>query len=329
MKRRDLLGLLGGAAVTRSLVAVAQEKAVPVIGFLALGNFEQAKLFLVPFREGLSETGYVDGQNVRIEYRWAEGKPERFPALAAELVRLKVDVILAGGGTLGALAAKHATTTVPIVFAGVGDPVSERLVTNLARPGGNITGFSALPEELIGKWLELLKEASPRVSLIALLLKPDADSRANQVRLKEADVAARALGVELQVFEARGPEDFDRVFSDISAARAGALVVQTTPAFNVEYHRLVELALKHGLPMVSSWRYYAVAGGLMSYGPDFAGLNRRAGIYVGKILNGTKPADLPVEQPTKFELVINLKTANALGLNLPQSLLARADEVIE
>jgi putative ABC transport system substrate-binding protein len=329
MRRREVIAIFGGGVVGWSLAARAQQKAMPVIGFLTIGSFDQGNRFLAGFRKGLSETGYVDGQNVRIEYRRAEGKPERLPALAAELVVLKVDVIVAAGGTLSALAAKQATTTVPIFFTGVGDPVAEGLVTSLARPGGNITGLSAVAPELIGKWLELLKEAAPGVSLIALLLKPDAEPRAKEARLKEAEVAARAQGVGLQVFEARGPEDFDRAFSDMSEAHAGALAVQTTPVFNLEYHRLVELAAKHRLPTVFTWRYYVDAGGLMSYGPDVADLDRRAGINVGKILKGAKPADLPVEQPTKFELVINLKTAKALGLTVPQSMLARADEVIE
>jgi putative ABC transport system substrate-binding protein len=329
MRRREFIAFVGGAAIAWPLSTRAQQKTMPVIGFLILGRFDPGNQFEARFRQGLRETGYVEGENVKIEYRGAEGKPERLPALAAELVALKVDVIVAAGGTLSALAAKQTTTAVPIVFTGVGDPVAEGLVTSLARPGGNITGLSAVAPELIGKWLELLKEAAPGVSLVALLLKPDVEPRAKEARLKEADVAARALGVGLQVFEARGPDDFDRAFSDMSKAHAGALAVQTTPVFNLEHKRLVDLATKHRLPTVFTWRYYVDAGGLMSYGPDVADLDRRAGTYVGKILKGTKPADLPVEQPTKFKLVINLKTAKALGLIVPQSILQRADEVIE
>jgi putative ABC transport system substrate-binding protein len=330
VKRRKLIATLGAATVSWPLSTPAQQKRMSVIGFLILGRSEMANRFDAGFRQGLHETGYVEGENVKIENRGAEGKPERLPALAAELVALKVDLIVTAGGTLSALAAKQATTTVPIVFVGVGDPVAEGIVTSLARPGGNVTGLSAVAPELIGKWLELLKEAVPEVSLIALLMKPDAEPRAKEARLKEADVAARALGVGLQVFEARGPDDFDRAFSDMSKAHAGALAVQTTPVFNLEHKRLMDLAAKHRLPTVFTWPYYAAAGGLMSYGPDLADWEgRRAGVYVGKILKGAKPADLPVEQPTKFKLVINLKTAKLLNLSLPPSLLARANELIE
>jgi putative ABC transport system substrate-binding protein len=243
---------------------------------------------------------------------------------------LKVHVILTTGGTLAAIAAKRATATIPIVFTAAGDPVAEGLVANLARPGGNVTGFSVTLDDLIGKWLELLKEAVPGASRVALLLKPDAmPDRVREVRLKEADASARALGVEFQVFEARGREDFDGVFSDMSKARAGALVVWPTPVFQLERRRLADLAAEHRLPAVFPSRSHVEAGGLMSYGPNLPDLNRRAAIYVGKILKGTKPSDLPVEQPTKYELVINLKTAKALGLTVPPSMLARADEVIE
>jgi putative tryptophan/tyrosine transport system substrate-binding protein len=332
MQRRYFITLLGGAA-TGPLVARAQQKPMPVIGFLALalsGPNPLMNRFQAAFRQGLSETGYVDGKNVRIEYRWAEGKPERFPALAIELVALNVDVIVSAGGTLAALAAKRATSSVPIVFSGVGDPVEEGLVASLAHPGGNITGLSSFTPDLIGKRLELLKQAVPGVRLIAFLLKPDAvPERTKEAWLKEAEVAARALGVGLQVFEARGPEDFERAFADMSNAHAGALAVLTTPVFNLHHQRLVDLAAGHRLPTVFSWRYYAAAGGLMSYATDADDQARRTGTYVGKILSGAKPADLPVEQPTKFELVINLKTAKALGLTIPQALLGRADELIE
>src|SRR5262249_55394263 len=255
---------------------------------------------------GLSEAGSVDGRNVRIEYRWAEGKPERFPALVSELVTLKVDVIASAGGTLAALAAKRATTSIPIVLLGVGDPVAEGLVASLAHPGGNITGLSGFTPELIGKRLELLKQAVPGVRLIAFLLKPDAaPERTTEAWLNEAEAAARALGVGLQVVEARGPEDFDRAFADMSNAHAGALAVLATRVFNLHHQRLVDLAARHSLPTVFPWRFYATAGGLMSYGTDIDDLARRGGSLVGKILFGAKPADLPVEQPTKFELVIN------------------------
>jgi putative ABC transport system substrate-binding protein len=329
MRRREFITLLGGATVGRPLRVRAQQPTVPVIGYLGLGS-PDTEVSLAAFRQGLSEAGYAEGQSVTVEYRWAEGNPERFAALAAELVRLKVHVILTAGGTLAAIAAKQATATIPIVFTAVGDPVEEGLVASLARPGGNITGFSVTLPDLIGKLLELVKEAVPGTSRVALLLKPDAmPDRVREVRLKEADASARALGVKLQVFEARRREDFDGVFSDMSKAGAGALVVWPTPVFQLERRRLVDLAAEHRLPAVLPFRNYVEAGGLMSYGPNPSDLTRRAAIYVGKILKGTKASDLPVVQPTKFELLINLKTAKALGIAVPASLLARADEVIE
>jgi putative ABC transport system substrate-binding protein len=248
MRRRDVLALLGGAAFGWPLAVHAQQKTMPVVGYLAIGRPDPENRFVATFRQGLREAGYVDGQNVRIEIRWAEGKPERFPALATELVTLNVDVIVAAGGTLAAVAAKRATTSVPIVFTGVGDPVGEGLVAGLARPGGNITGVASFTPELVGKRLELIKQVVPEVDLIAFLLKPDAMSeRTKEAWVKEAEVAARALGVRLQVVEARGPKDFDRAFADMSEAHAGALAVLTTPVFNVYHQRLVDLATEHRL----------------------------------------------------------------------------------
>ena len=329
MKRREFIAAIGGAAAVWPFAVRAQQPATPVIGYLGIGS-PDTEVSLAAFRQGLSEAGYAEGQSVTILYRWAEGNPERFPALAAELVMLKVNVILTAGGTLAAIAAKRATATIPIVFTSVGDPVEEGLVASLARPGGNVTGFSVTLPDLIGKFLELIKEAVAGANQVALLLKPDAmPDRVREVRLREADASARALGMELQVFEARGREDFDGVFSDMSKARVGALVVWPTPVFQLERRRLADLAAEHRLPAVFQLRIHVEAGGLMSYGPNPPDLNRRAAIYVGKILKGTKPSDLPVEQPTKFELVINLKTAKALGIVIPASLLARADEVIE
>ena len=256
---------------------------------------------MAAFRQGLRELGYIEGRNIVIEYRWAEGNTDLFPALADELVAFKVDVIMTAGGTLGALAAKQATTTLPIVFGVVGDPIAEGLVTSLARPGDNVTGLSNVTNDLVGKWLELLKQVVPAVSLIAVLWKPDSmPEHAKEVRLKEADVSARALGVQLQVVEARGPADFDMAFSEMSAKRAGALVVLTTLVFDIERQRIVDLAAKNRLPTVYATRNYVDAGGLMSYGPNFPDLHRRAATYVDKILKGAKPSDLPVEQPTKF-----------------------------
>jgi putative ABC transport system substrate-binding protein len=331
MNRRKIIALIAAAAALRPLAVSAQQVAKPArMGWLGMDLAASDPRFREAFLQGLRDLGYNEGPNLVIEYRDAEGKPERLPALAAGLVALNVDVIVAGAGTLSALAAKQATTTIPIVFPVVGDPVADGLVTSLARPGGNLTGLSAVSTELIGKLLELLKQAVPGVSRVALLLKPDAaPERTMQGYLKESDAAARALGVQLQVVEAQGPEDFDRAFSDMSEAHADALVVLGTPVFQVARQRLVDLAAKSRLPTVFSYRAFVDAGGLMSYGPSFPDMFRRAATYVDKILNGAKPADLPVEQPTKFELVINLKTAKALGLTVPQSLLARADEVIE
>jgi len=331
MDRREFIGTVAGGLLAAPLAAEAQQAdKMARIGYLAFNLAAGDPRIREAFLQGLRDLGYVEGRNLLIEYRDAAGKTDRFPALAAELVALKVDVIVAGGGTLAALAAKQATTTLPIVFAGVGNPVAEGLVTSLARPGGNVTGLSLVQQELVGKSLELLKQAVPEVSRVALLLKPDAmPDRAKKDRLNAADVAARALGVRLQVVEARGPEDFDRAFSDMTRARAGALAVLATPVFDSERRRLVDLAAKNRLPTVYSYRPYVEAGGLMSYGPDLADSFRRAATYVDKILKGAKPADLPIEQPTKFELVINLKTAKTLGLTIPQSLLLRADEIIQ
>jgi putative tryptophan/tyrosine transport system substrate-binding protein len=318
--------LIGGM-VSLPLAARAQQKPIPVIGFLGGDPGAPA---VAGFNQGLRELGYTEGRNILIEYRWAGGNPERFPALAAELVALKVDVIMSAGGTLSALAAKRATTTIPIVFGAVGNPVAEGLVTSLARPGGNVTGLSAVTTELVGKLMGLLKQAVPGVSRVALLHKPDSMPRdAKEIMLKDADVSARALGVQLQVVEAQSPADFDRAFSDMTAKGADALVVHSTPAFEIERQRVVDLAAKNRLPAMYSTRNYVAQGGLMSYGPSFPELNRRAASYVDKILKGAKPSDLPVEQPTKFELVINLKTAKTLGLTVPPTLLAQADEVIE
>jgi putative tryptophan/tyrosine transport system substrate-binding protein len=327
-----LIGLAVVVAVGLALAPAEAQQAGKVarIGWLAL-NLAAAPHMPEAFRQGLRDLGYVEGRNVVIEYRGAEGKPERLPALAAELVALKVDVIVAGGGTAGVLAAKQATKTIPIVFAsGASDPVSSGLVTSLARPGGNVTGLTGLGPELVGKVLELLTQAVPGVSRVAALWQPGTlGERTEKDMLKRAEDTGRALGVRLQFVEARGPDDFDRAFSDMTRARAGALAVLGSAMFFNERRRLVDLAAKHRLPAVYPWRDGVDAGGLMSYGPNGPDLFRRAAAYVDKILKGAKPADLPVEQPTKFELVVNLKTAKALGLTIPQTLLLRADQVIE
>ena len=328
MNRRTFLAGTGALLLAAPLGAEAQQAAkVPRIGWL-VANLAGKSHMTEAFLQGLRDLGYVAGRNVVIETRDAEGKLERLPALAAELVALKVDVIFAGG-TAQALAAKEATTTIPIVFTAVIDAVADGLVTSLARPGGNVTGLSGLASELVGKWLELLKQAVPRISRVALLWHPGTlGERTEKDMLKGAEVAARTLGARLQSVEARGPDDFDTAFSDMKRARAGALTVWPSPMFNSQRQRLVDLAAKHRLPAVYPWREAADAGGLMAYGVDPADVFRRAATYVDKILKGAKPGDLPVEQPTKFELVINLKTAKALGLTIPPSLLGRADEVI-
>jgi putative ABC transport system substrate-binding protein len=313
-----------------NLVAAEAQQAPKVarIGYLA-GNLAATPHRPEAFRQALRDLGYVEGRNVVIEHRDAEGKIERLPALAAELVALKVEVIVAAG-TTAALAAKQATRSVPIVFAAVFDPVTSGLVTSLARPGGNVTGTSTLAPELVGKCLEHLKQAVPGVSRVAVLWQPGAfGERTEKDMLKAAEVAARALGVRLQFVEARGPADFDRAFSDMTRARAGALTVLPSNLFFREHRRLVDLAARNRLPAVYPWKDFVDAGGLMSYGANPTDSSRRAATYVDKILKGANPGDLPVEQPTKFELVINLKTAKALGLTIPPSLLQRADQVIE
>src|SRR5262245_37375211 len=329
MQRRDFIALLSGAAAAWPLGATAQQAArVPRIGYLA-GNLAANPHLREAFLQGLRDLGYVEGRNVLIEYRDVEGKYERLPAVAAELVALKVDVILAGG-TPQPVAAKQATSTIPIVFAGAGDAVGSGLVTSLARPGGNVTGLSVLTPELVGKCLEELKQAVPGVNRVAVLWQPGGLSeRTEKDTLKGAEVAGRALGVRLQFVEARGVADFDRAFSDMIKARAGALTVFVSNLFFAEHRRLVDLAAKNRLPAVYQFREFVDDGGLMSYGPNAVDVLRRVATYVDKILKGAKPADLPVEQPTKFELVINLKTAKTLGLRIPPVLLARADGVIE
>jgi putative ABC transport system substrate-binding protein len=327
--RRTFLAGTGAVFLAAPLAAAAQQTGkVPRIGWLGTSAAVSPHL-REAFLQGLRDLGYVEGRTVVIEWRYAEEKFERLPALAAELVTLKVDVIVTGS-TPTAVAAKQATRTLPIVFAAVADPVTSGLVTSLAQPSGNVTGLSPLGSELVGKRLEHLKQVVPGVARVAVLWQPSAKpERAEKDQLKEADIAARALGVRVQFVEARGPADFDRAFSDITRARADALTVLGSNMFTNERKRLVDLAAKNRLPAVYPFREFVDAGGLMSYGASIADLFRRAATYVDKILKGAKPGDLPVEQPTKFELVINLKTAKALGLTIPPSLLGRADEVIQ
>jgi putative ABC transport system substrate-binding protein len=324
-RRAFVVGALGLLTVPLAVEAQPAGAQAPRIGYLALNPGANPHLREAFLRGAL---GYVEGRNVVIENRDAEGKLERLPALATELVALKVDVIVTGGGTPTALAAKQATKTLPIVFTSATDPVTDELVASLARPGGNLTGLSNLAPELVGKCLEQIKETVPRVTLVAVLWQPGSVGGHTDM-LKAAELATRPLGVRLQIVEARGPADFDRAFSDMTRARAGALAVLGSGILNSERRRLVDLAARHRLPTVYTSRDFVDAGGLMSYGPSLADSFRRAAAYVDKILKGTKPGDLPVEQPTKFELMINLRTAKALGLTIPPSLLLRADQVIE
>ena len=329
MDGRAFIGVLSGGLLAAPLAAGAQQATrVARIGYLGTNRAANPHLHEA-LRQGLRDLGYEEGRNLLIEYRDAEGKIDRLPALAAELVALKLDIIVAPG-TPQALAAKQATMTIPIVFTAASDPVPDGLVASLARPGGNVTGLATISPELVGKGLEQIKQAVPEVTRLAVLWQPGAlGERTNKDMLKEADTVARSLRVRLQFVEARAPADFDKAFSDATRVGAGALAVLPSSMFLSERRRLADLAAKNRLPAAYPQREFVHAGGLMSYGPNVADLFRRAAIYVDKILKGAKPADLPIEQPTKFELVINLKTAKALGLTIPQSLLQRADQVIE
>ena len=326
-RRVVVLALLAPPGVAPLAARAQQSTKIPRIGFLA-GDLASNPHLRAAFDQGLRNLGYVEGRTCVVEYRDAEGRPERLPALAGELLALKVDVIVAVS-TPATVAAKQATKSLPIVFALAPAPVTDGLVTSLARPGGNVTGLSLLGPELIGKRLELLAQAVPGVTRIAALWQPGGlGERTEQDMLKEVEVAARALGVRLHFIEARSPKDFDAAFSDMSTQRVGGLTVLGNAMFYNERRRLVELAASHRLPAVYPLREYVDAGGLMAYGPDLADLLGRAAAYVDKILKGAKPGDLPVEQPTKFELLINLKTARSIGLTIPSAVLQRADEVI-
>jgi putative ABC transport system substrate-binding protein len=323
MRRRELMLLLGGA-MTAARGLRAQQKAMPVIGFLGVSSPGPTAPYVAAFRQGLSETGYVEGQNVAIEYRWAEGQYDRLPGWAADLVGRKVDLIATSAA--GARAAKDATSTIPIVSV-VGDPVLTGLYASLARPGGTITGVIPLTSELTPKRLELLAELVPQAGLIALLVNPN---NANAERdMREVEEAAQAKGVQLHVLKAGTEDEFESVFTSLVQLNAGALVVGADPFFNSRREELMVLAARHAVPAIYEWRESVAAGGLISYGPSLTSIYRQVGIYAGEILSGAKPADLPVQQPTTFELVVNLNTANALGLTVPPLLLATADEVIE
>ena len=301
-----------------------QPKKIPRLGFLSPTSDDSR---VEAFRQGLRELGYVEGQNIAIEYRSADGKFDRLPDLALELVRLKVDVVVAVV-TQASLAAKMATGTIPVVMIGVSDPVGSGLVVSLARPGANITGTSSMTAEIIGKQLELIKETLPKISRVAALWNP-ANPIFQAIQRRETEVAARALGMQLQFVEARAPDEIDRAFARVAKERMRALLVLNDPVFTAQRKQIADLSAKHRFPTVSGTREYTEVGGLMAYGPSFPDMYRRAAYYVDRILKGTKPADLPVEQPMKFELIINLKTAKQIGQTIPPNVLARADRVIK
>jgi putative ABC transport system substrate-binding protein len=327
MRRRAFLTLLGGTTFVWPLAAGAQQKAMPVIGLLYFASPVPSAPFLAAFRQGLSETGFVEGQNLAIEYRWAEGHSDRLPAMAADLVARKVDVIAATGGLIVALAAKNATSTIPIVFAIGDDPVAGGLVPSLARPGGNLTGVSILTYELTLKRLELLSELVPEAKVIALLVNPNNPN--TEAAMREVRQAARTKGVQLPALKAGTESQIDAAFDSLVQLRAAALIVGADPFFTTRREQLVALASRNAVPAIYAIREFVASGGLISYGPSLAAMYRQVGSYAGRVLKGEKPADLPVMQPTTFELVVNLKTAKALGLTVPPSILARADEVIE
>jgi len=336
MKRREFILALGGAAATPAFLwplAVRAQQAPKVarIGYLTIGSLEspEGRKSLETFREALYELGYIEGQNIFIEYRAADGKIERLPALATELARLKLDLIFAGATPAG-LAAQQVFTTTPIVVSAMGDPVRDGLVASLARPGGNITGTTFLGPELVPKRLALLKEILPKISRVAVLWHPGAfGERTMRDMLNEIADAAGTLGMQLQLVEVRQPDELDHAFSTMARERAEALFQFPSPMLFSERRRIVELAAMHRLPSMFNERAFVQLGGLIAYGVSITDLTRRSVTYVDKILKGAKPSDLPVEQPTKFELIINLKTAKALGVEIPATVLARADEVIE
>jgi putative tryptophan/tyrosine transport system substrate-binding protein len=324
MRRREFIAGIGGAVA--ALPVRAQQPAMPVIGYLTSGPAGPGTDFMRAARQGLSDTGFDEGRNVRIEYRWAERQNDRLPVLAADLVRRQVSVILARD-TPAALAAKAATTTIPIVFSSGADPVEVGLVASLNRPGGNLTGVSSGTVDLVLKRLELLHELVPTPTIIGLLVNPTTPN--NEIRLKDMQAAAEALGVQLHVLHASTERDFDTVFASLVQLRAGGLVIQTDPLFTGRREQLGGLAFRNAVPTIFQSREFAAAGGLMSYGGNLTNNYRLAGTYAGRILKGEKPSDLPVQQTTKIELTLNLKTAKALGLTIPETLLATADEVIQ
>jgi putative ABC transport system substrate-binding protein len=326
MKRREFIVLISSAAIW-PLAAGAQPAPMPMIGFLSSRSPGESAGVVAAFRQGLGASGFVEGQNVTIAFRWAEGHYDRLPVLAAELVDLRVAALFAAGGPPSALAAKAATRTIPIVFSAVNDPVRVGLVRSLNRPGGNITGMSFLNFEIIGKSAQLLKEMVPAATAIAYLVNPSSPSA--ELYAKQALTVASALGIRVHVLNASTEHDLDEAFASLGKIGADALILPAEPFFDSQRDRIVALAARYAVPMIAGLREYVAAGGLMSYGASLSDSYRRAGIYVGRVLRGEKPADLPVMQPTKFDLVLSIKTAKTLGLNVPDRLLALADEVIE
>jgi ABC-type uncharacterized transport system substrate-binding protein len=326
MRRRDFISLLGGAAITWPLDARAQQPGTPVIGFLHGTSPEARRAEVTAFHRGLSKISYVEGRNVAVEYRWAEGKYDRLPALAADLVKRQV-IVIAAFGTAAALVAKAETIITPIVFLAGGDPVRLGLVVSLNRPGGRITGVTPLNDDLAPKLLELLHELVPKAVIVGYLINPNNATSANLSR--EVRMTERTIGQRVHIVKASSEHDFEPAFATLHQIRAGGLCVQGDTFFNSRREQLVALAAHHSIPTVYAFRDYAAVGGLMSYGTNLQDAYRQVGIYVGRILNGEKPADLPIHQSVKFELVISPNTAKVLGLTLPNTLLARADEVIE
>jgi putative ABC transport system substrate-binding protein len=327
MKRRAFFGIAGSVAIARPMLANAQRPALPVIGYLSGASRDESEDRLAAFRRGLSQAGYNEGRNVVIEFRWADGDYTRLPALAAELQRLPVSLIVASGGPRAAQAAKVATTTLPIVFTLGGDPVKLGLVQSLSRPGGNATGISFLTADLMPKRFELLRELLPKSKLVAVMVNPNTPSAEDQ--LKGAEAAARASGTRLLVARAGSEAEIDTAFAALAKSKPDALLIGTDALFGTRHKQFIALAARHALPAIYEQRNAVVDGGLMSYGPSITEAYVQTGVYAGRVLAGAKPQELPVLQPAKFELVINRHTAKVLGLAIPQSLLLRADEVIE
>jgi putative ABC transport system substrate-binding protein len=326
MQRREFIKVLGGAAAAWPLVARGQQANVPVVGYLSSSSEREYAHLTAVFLKGLAERGYVEGRNVAVEYRWADGDYKRLPALAADLVKRKVSIIVAHGPA-AAKAAKAATVNIPIVFTSGDDPVRTGLVSSIARPGGNVTGVTMVVSLVLTKRVEMLHELVPKASIMAALVNPN--STLAEVDRQEASTAARVLGLEMHVLEAASEPDFDRAFATMNERRVGALVIGADPFYNSRRNKLVTLAARYNIPTIYPFREFPAAGGLMSYGTTLAFAYHTSGVYAAQILQGAKPGDLPVQQPVKFELVINLTTAKALGLDVPFQFQQRADEIIE